>query len=201
MLTLAGFGGLGWWLAHTFHDRDLVRQLGLDLRPWHRQVLDGLLYGAVASANILWLLRHRILAEPRHVFGQLVRRFGLGPVDMVFLSLCAGIGEEWFFRGAVQPWLGIWFTAVLFVALHGYLNPSGGGMLLYGILMTVIVAGFGYLTERSGLIAAMTAHALVDVAIFSDLRFGGPLAFGRRPGSGRGPGPGGSGNRGGAEGP
>lgn len=169
LVTLLGFGGIGWWLSKSFHGQDLHAQLGLDYRSWSRQVLDGLLYGAIASANILWLLHNRILAEPRHVFGQLVRRFGLGVPDMLFLSLCAGIGEEWFFRGAIQPWLGIWITAIIFVALHGYLSPGNLGMFLYGVLMTVIVAGFGYLTERSGLVAAMTAHAVIDVAIFGDL--------------------------------
>jgi membrane protease YdiL (CAAX protease family) len=128
LLTLLGFGGIGWWLSAFFHGQDLEAQLGLAHRPWAKQVLDGLLYGGIASANILWLLHNRILAEPRHVFGQLVQRFKLGVPDMVFLSLCAGIGEEWFFRGAIQPWLGIWITAIAFVALHGYLSPGNLGM-------------------------------------------------------------------------
>lgn len=132
---------------------------------------DGAIYGAVASANVLWLLYNRILDQPRHVFVQLIRRFKIGLPDILFLSACAGIGEEWLFRGALQHSFGIWLTAFAFVALHGYLDPRDWRITLYGFLMVVIVAGMGYLYNYSGLIAAMVSHALIDVAIFVSLKY------------------------------
>ena len=171
LLTLAGFGALGWALAEWLQGRDLQQQFYPSERGFSRQVWDGVLYGSAASANILWLLYNRVLDQPRHFFVQLIRRFKIGLPDMLFLSLCAGIGEEWLFRGALQHWLGIWLTALVFVALHGYLDPRDWRISLYGLLMVVIVGGLGYLYNHSGLYAAMTAHALIDVAIFVSLRF------------------------------
>ncbi len=166
-----GFGGIGWGLAEWLQGRNLQDVMFPADRNLPRQLWDGFLYGIVASANILWLLYNRILDQPRHFFTQLIRRFRIGLPDVLFLSLCAGIGEEWLFRGAIQYWLGIWVTAAIFVAIHGYLDPRDWRISLYGLLMVVIVAGMGYLYDYSGLIAAMTSHAIIDIAIFVSLKF------------------------------
>ena len=171
LLTLVGFGAIGWALSGWLQDRDFNSVFYPAQKGLWIQLRDGLLYGAAASANILWLLYNRILDQPRHVFVQLIRRFKIGLPDILFLSACAGIGEEWLFRGAIQFWLGIWITAILFVALHGYLDPRDWRISLYGLLMVVIVAVMGYLYNYSGLIAAMTSHALIDVAIFVSLKY------------------------------
>ncbi|MBK7566807.1 MAG: CPBP family intramembrane metalloprotease [Bacteroidetes bacterium] len=47
---------------------------------------------------------------------------------MLFLSFCAGVGEELLFRGAIQPWLGIWLTALLFI-FYTDLNPKDKPLL------------------------------------------------------------------------
>jgi membrane protease YdiL (CAAX protease family) len=61
--------------------------------------------------------------------------------------------------------------------MHGYLNPRDWPIALYGMLMVLVVAGMGYLYDYSGLFAAMAAHTLIDVAIFTSLRyFPGPSA-------------------------
>jgi membrane protease YdiL (CAAX protease family) len=46
----------------------------------------------------------------------LVSRLGLG--DALVISLAAGIGEEFFFRGLLQPYLGIVLTSILFSLAH-----------------------------------------------------------------------------------
>jgi len=171
LVTLVGFGALGWAVATFLQGRNITDVFFPTERQWHRQLLDGAVYGLVASANILWLLYNRILDQPRHFFAQLIKRFSIRLPDIFFLSLCAGIGEEWLFRGAVQDWLGIWLTALAFVALHGYLDPRDWRISLYGLLMIIIVAGMGYLYEHSGLIAAMVSHAIIDIAIFISLKY------------------------------
>jgi membrane protease YdiL (CAAX protease family) len=171
LLTLVGFGALGWSIASLWQGRSLQDVFIPGDRGWERQLLDGAIYGLVASANILWLLYNKLLDQPRHFFAQLIRRFHIGLPDIFFLSFCAGIGEEWLFRGAIQHWLGIWLTALGFVALHGYLDPRDWRISLYGLLMVVIVAGMGYLYQHSGLMAAMLSHAIVDIAIFISLKY------------------------------
>jgi hypothetical protein len=90
---------------------------------------------------------------------------------IVGVSLCAGIGEEIFFRGVVQPlpYCGVWVTAIFFVAIHGYLNPMDWRISIYGVYMTILIAGLGYLTDYMGLTTAMVAHTMIDVVLFSYL--------------------------------
>src|SRR5262245_60580653 len=45
----------------------------------------------------------------------------LGPLtgrEIVILALASSIGEELLFRGALLPWLGLWWQAVVFALLH-----------------------------------------------------------------------------------
>ena len=90
-------------------------------------------------------------------------------VAVVFISLCAGIGEELLFRGAIQPLLGIVITAIVFVAIHGYLNPKDWRVSVYGIFMTIIIVLFGWMTDEIGIWSAVIAHAMVDVILLADL--------------------------------
>lgn len=85
------------------------------------------------------------------------------------VSVCAGVGEELFFRGAIQHWLGTLLTAVVFVALHGYLDPRDGRILRYGLYMTGAMAIIGWWAERHGLIAPIIAHTLIDVVLIARL--------------------------------
>ena len=77
------------------------------------------------------------------------------------------MGEELLFRGAIQYWLGIWLTAILFVAIHGYLNPKNWKLSIYGVFMTFAIVGIGYFFEYFGIITAMSAHFMIDVYLFS----------------------------------
>lgn len=163
-----GFGALGFFLAYL-QGKPWTEILNEDNRSWGEQLFDGFRYGSIASLCILWLLYNSILEAPRNFFSELIGKFRLNIADMLFLSLCAGVGEEILFRGAIQHWLGIWITAIVFIALHGYLDPSDWRISIYGLLMVVIVAGMGYLFVQSGLVAAMMAHFLIDVAIFVSL--------------------------------
>lgn len=84
---------------------------------------------------------------------------------IIFVSLCAGIGEEIFFRGIIQPYLGIVVTAIIFVAIHGYLNPKNLKITVYGVYMVFAIMLLGYLTDKFGLITAITAHTVIDVVL------------------------------------
>src|SRR5207237_3316846 len=83
--------------------------------------------------------------------------------NLVFISLFAGIGEEFFFRGVLQrifirwtqnPWMGIVLTAAIFSGIHfqfyGFFPRFALGILLgviywySGSLWTAILAHFLY---------------------------------------------------------
>jgi membrane protease YdiL (CAAX protease family) len=73
------------------------------------------------------------------------------------------VGEEILFRGAIQPFLGVAVTSVLFVAVHGYLNPKDWRLSVYGVFMTIGIAWLGYLAETQGLLSAIIGHTIIDV--------------------------------------
>lgn len=176
LLTLIIFGGSGLVLIYYLHKGDMVNTF---FPEWQHTLLFyhlglqtaiGSVYGLV-SAVLLWrLVEINYLKPTRRFFTRLIGGIELKGSDILIISLCAGIGEELFFRGAVQPWLGIWLTSILFVAIHGYLSPANRPLALYGLCMTVVIAGVGYMARHYGLISAMVAHTLIDVYLFFRLR-------------------------------
>ena len=82
-----------------------------------------------------------------------------------FVSISAGIGEEIFFRGVLQPFLGVVITGVLFVAVHGYINPKNWRISIYGLYMTIGIIVIGVLTEKVGLITAIISHTVIDITL------------------------------------
>jgi len=137
--------------------------------PLWWQVLVGAGGGLVIAFAAWWLVRRPCMAP------VLARYAGLiGPLmpwrrDRVLLSLCAGVGEELFFRGALQYWMGIPLTALVFVALHGYLDPRDRRITTYGAFMTLAMMGLGWMADRFGLLAPMVAHAVIDVVLLEGL--------------------------------
>lgn len=81
------------------------------------------------------------------------------PALAVALALSAGIGEEVFFRGLLQRWVGVWGQAAIFGLFHlGYGTPLQVVVpFLLGLLL-------GFLVRRgASLWVAITAHFLFDL--------------------------------------
>jgi membrane protease YdiL (CAAX protease family) len=95
-------------------------------------------------------------------YAQLFGAFELNHSEMIYISICAGVGEEILFRGALQPLMGIILTSIFFVAIHGYLNPKNWRISIYGIFMTIAIIGVGYISIHIGLISAIFTHAMID---------------------------------------
>lgn len=108
-------------------------------------------------ARLTWIKRamSQMLKKLHGPFGLSIR--SLSAVDIVLLSLAAGIGEELFFRGLLQSFVGLWWAAIVFGLLHA-LTPA------YFILATAIGVWFGLLYEHSGnLLIPMLSHAVYDI--------------------------------------
>ncbi len=125
--------------------------------------------GTVLGLGAKWVVTRKVLEPVATRYSRLMAGLGLNQGHVYFLSFCAGFGEELLFRGAIQPLAGIWITAIIFVAIHGYLNPMNWRLSLYGIYMTLAIALLGYLTEWWGIWAAASAHMAIDVVLFNFL--------------------------------
>jgi membrane protease YdiL (CAAX protease family) len=81
------------------------------------------------------------------------------PAGVRFLvSLSAGVVEESFFRGFLQPRIGIFFSTLFFVVAH---LSYGQWFMLIGITLLSLIYGF-LVKWRQNLWSAMAAHALFD---------------------------------------
>lgn len=133
------------------------------------QTLIGLVFGTLAGFFAWWLINRREMLQIKMKYGILINKFRLSNWEILFLSFCAGVGEEFLFRGIIQPYWGIWITAIFFVAIHGYLDPRDKKMMTYGLTMTIIIGLLGYMKMYIGLVAPMAAHMAIDVVLLYKL--------------------------------
>ena len=166
--TLYGFSLLAFGIVSFFiEDKsfyDLVFR-GAKL-PW--QILHGLLFGLCSFAIINVFIRSGFLEDLTGFVNDFASKMNW--VQIVFISFAAGVGEELLFRVAIQYFFGVWPTAFLFVLIHGYLNLSDWRVFTYGVVMTILSAGFGLLYIKYGIAAAMMAHFIIDLLILGSLK-------------------------------
>jgi membrane protease YdiL (CAAX protease family) len=171
---------LGWALGPSA--RDLIPELQAD-QVW--PIFSGLGLGLVAAVPIvvvIELIRH-IPWEPIRELERLTEQgmvkslLELTPLELIVISICAGIGEELLFRGWMMYWLadGLSLFApevpsqhLLIVALlvsslvFGFFHPI---TRLYVVLAALMGVYFGLLVIWTGnLLVPITAHAAYDAA-------------------------------------
>jgi uncharacterized protein len=80
--------------------------------------------------------------------------------DLVLVSALAGVGEELLFRGLLQPWLGLFWSNVVFALVH-LITP------MYALLAGLIGLFLGWLFNASdNLLAPIVTHGLYDLLAF-----------------------------------
>lgn len=130
----------------------------------------GIEFGIVYAFFALLILQAPIFKTLPNRIEVMIQDMNLSILDAVFLSLCAGIGEELLFRVGVQHYLGIWITSVLFVAIHGYFNPKNWRMSLYGLIVFPFVVFLSYGYYHFGLWFCIGAHFSYDFILFMAIR-------------------------------
>ncbi len=94
----------------------------------------------------------------------------LGSRDILLLSLLSGFGEEILFRGLVQQWLGLWFTAALFGLFH---FPYRRALLPWTAFALALGVVLGVLTEEfQTLWPAIFLHFFINYFNLHDLAEG-----------------------------
>src|SRR6056297_3288532 len=164
-LTLLGFPLLGWGILYFFRDEPL-QIIFRSSSSIPIQLLIGTLSGLTLGFGARWIITRPFLNKVGIKYARIIQNFGISTAGIWFVSFCAGFGEELLFRGAIQPLAGIWITAIVFVAIHGYLDPRDWKISAYGLFMTLAIAALGYLTEYFGIWTAAIAHMMIDVVLF-----------------------------------
>ncbi len=84
-----------------------------------------------------------------------------GWFDAFLIAGASALGEEAFFRGLLQPWLGLFWTSALFAACHPPLNAR---LILWPVFALAMGLLLGWLFDRSGgnLLAPTMVHFVVN---------------------------------------
>lgn len=129
---------------------------------------------ALAAANYLLLLygpRNWVVGGVRAVYHEvlipLFSRFSMPSI--VVIGVFAGVGEEWLFRGVLQPMTGLAIASVLF----GLAHIGNRSMLAFGVWATGMGLLLGALAlATDGLIAPIVAHGVYDMLALAYIRRG-----------------------------
>ena len=168
IFTLLAFGGGGIWLMVGVQRRSLQDAL-IGAVPLWQHGLAGFAAGILIARGAWWIIARPYMAEVRSKYALLIGPLLPSRWAQWFVSLCAGAGEELLFRGALQAWLGIPLTSLLFVALHGYLDPRDWRISSYGLYLTAAMIGLGYMAAHLGLLGPIIAHTIIDIVLLHRL--------------------------------
>lgn len=110
------------------------------------------LLSRLAVTRFAWA--RQLHGDFRDLLGALARK------EILVLAAASAIGEELFFRGALQPWIGLWPQALVFALLH---VAPGVRFLPWTASALVIGILFGYIVSATGdLGAPIVAHFTVN---------------------------------------
>ena len=131
--------------------------------------------GAVVLALVNWYLLRRApevagIGAIRRLYQHTLKPAfgGLGAVDVLVISVAAGVGEELLFRGVLQPEVGLVPASLIF----GLLHTGGSGTMAFGIWVAFMGAALGGLAVwTDGLLAPIIAHAVYDAAAMTYIRW------------------------------
>lgn len=156
---LAALVGVG-WLTRRGPGATLNR-LGYRRPLWWHLVLACAAAGAFyafgtgmdwLAAHLTPALAHRVGAANNRLFGGLT-----SPIGILTIALVPGLCEEALFRGAMQPRLGLVWTAVVFTAVH-----TQYGLSLDAVAVFVLACGLGVLRRYTNTTTTTVCHALYN---------------------------------------
>lgn len=169
LLTLIVFPLPAIWYAVEYDNQTIWDFLKLD-EIWRPETILGINFGFAYGFLSLLILRASLFRKMSIRIDLLVQSLNLTFWDALFLSVCAGVGEELLFRAGIQPHLGLWLSSILFVAIHGYLNPWNWRMSMYGLFILPFILLIGAGMETFGLWFSIGAHFSYDLLLFESMR-------------------------------
>lgn len=127
----------------------------------------GLEFGFVYALICYVLMQAPFFDQVPTKIDSIIAQMNLKVRDGIFLSLCAGIGEELLFRSGIQTYFGWLITSILFVAMHGYLNPFNWRFSMYGLIVLPFIFLISLGFNTFGLWFAIAAHFSYDAVLFT----------------------------------
>jgi membrane protease YdiL (CAAX protease family) len=156
----AAFLGIGFAIRRTLPQA--LARLGLRT-PTQEDLGYGFLIGfAMIIGLIIFGVVMTLLFTPEQLEQQneasnsLAESYATIPLAFT-IAISAAVGEEIFFRGALQPVFGNVLTSVFFTLLHVQNLLTPGMIIIFGVSLTL-----GWLRNKQGTTSAMIAHFVYD---------------------------------------
>lgn len=113
----------------------------------------------LAVVGLTWLCRN--LPSVRALNAELSSLLGQpSSLAIAGLAVSSAVGEEILFRGALQPLLGFWITALLFGLLHGGSSRRFRVWTLFAMAAGLLLGGLATYTEN--LLAPILCHMTIN---------------------------------------
>jgi membrane protease YdiL (CAAX protease family) len=149
---------------------------GIKLFPLTRTILHDIVIGTLGAliplAFFVFLLSEKVNNTP--LLGSLKKTIindisvifsDCRLIDLCFISICAGFGEELLFRGVIQVKLGIIGASIIFGLLH-FITPA------YFIIATFMGFYLGFLFQYyESLLIPIQVHFVYDLGALLYLRY------------------------------
>jgi membrane protease YdiL (CAAX protease family) len=152
------------WLIYLIAGNSFLDLFRIQLRDLYSVptfISVGILFGILIIYITELPYFDRSLSKYRNVLAGMKLNY----FHVFFLSFCAGFGEEVFFRGAIQPYAGIWITAIFFVAIHGYFSFKNKALSVFGIGLTLFIVLLGWAAREYSIWHAIAAHFSYDLVL------------------------------------
>lgn len=169
--TLSIVSGLFWLIIgaifiHFFQERTIADSLTDGAFVWI-QMFTGIGFGILFGVMGVHIIKHPGLqsAMDDYQIIKVIKKLNLSPWQVLSVSLVAGITEEFLFRAAVQPIIGIWITSLIFIGVHGYIRLATVPQFLFTLFTFLLSMMLGYLYIAFGIYSAMAAHVVYDVIV------------------------------------
>ncbi len=158
--VFASILGVGLALRRT--PLQVVHRLGLRV-PTRQDInwgvgLGFLLFGVAIATSLVWsqMVSPQELQQQTAASDQLAQSFNSLPLAFITSAIVA-IGEEIFFRGALQPVFGIWITSLFFAILHTQYTLTPATVIIF-----VTSLGLGWLRQRYSTSASILGHFIYN---------------------------------------
>lgn len=168
LVTLLVFPLPALWALAYFEDVHFLDVLELD-QVFSSLTLIGLEFGVLYAFIVIAVGQLPAFETLSRQQRLLIEQLNLNWGDIIFISFCAGFGEEILFRAGIQHWLGPWITSIFFIAIHGYFNPFSLRKSLHGILILPFIVLLAFAYEKFGLWFVIAAHFSYDLVLFSQV--------------------------------
>ena len=129
----------------------------------------GLVYALAGYFGFKWQSKNKTIKKTVDSYSRL----DLNGLNPIWISICAGVGEEFLFRAAVQPLIGIWLTSIVFVLAHArayQFKTINIATFIQASSIFAISVFLGLIFQYVGLIAAILIHTMIDVVGLYSIR-------------------------------